>query len=1222
MSSFNSDRPAPELTSCVATQEESLPIGGEQHLKSDPVSAIKESQIFDTQHYRDQLDAAEQQDIGDLVAHYVERGEQRGLSPHPLFDPGLYRLFNMTPEESCRDNAFAHYLRGAWRGRGITCVAFDSAWYLAANHDVQASAANPLVHYVKWGIAEQRYPSTWLNVLWYREIYPHLSREQDPAEHFLNEFGFDWIKAGLSDEDTLLDCMLKFLDAWNQLIRCPLFDDAFYRAQLPAEQHGTRSQLLLHYVAKGEREGLSPHPLFSPSLYRLYNMSTTEVRESALAHYLSNKWRGRGITSPLFDSRWYLERYQDIAQAGLNPLQHYVQYGWGEHRETAAWVDLSEFRTKVVDPLLDERGPGFEFAQQLLTDFVLPEAASEDDFVASLKSLFGLRARIKASSVFDAEFYRAQVVSAPTHEISDPIWHFIFQGDREDSMPHPLFSPSYYRRHNMAADSSEVNSLDHYLSGKWQGSGRTSPLFDSSWYLKRYPDAGRTGENALVHYCRWGAAQQRPTSPWMVPPRERRLQQPSRERGLALPGVVRSPAIPKRVVENLRNFLRYAALPIQTEEIPSLKRGLKRSSSQCRTLCGPLGPVPRVSVVVPVFNNLRYTLHCLEALFSARTRVSFEVIVVDDCSTDQTQDLLAASPHVRVVTQEVNRGFGQACNAGVQHARGAYVLFLNNDTHVLDDWMDELVTTFEDNERVGLVGSQLLYPNGVLQEAGGIILSDGSAFNYGTGDEPLAPQYSYRRRVDYCSAAALMVARSCFEQLSGFDDQFSPAYAEDVDLAFRARSQGYEVFYQPLSKVVHFQGATCGVEISEGIKSWQAVNLEKLRERWRDKLALHGAPGCDLNRERDRGVCGRILMVDACFPTPDRDAGSLVTDAWLRTLLQLGYHVTFVAVDQFVRDESHLQRLQRLGVCCPAPPFESSAHNFVLQHAHEFDGIVVNRHACAAVVYDALRRVDVEIPCLFMPIDLHYMREEREAEVAGLLESKIASIETKYREFTVISQSDLVCVHSSFERDVLRAEMPSIPVCVVPIVVPIGRNTAQYAERDHLCFIGGFRHRPNVDAVIFFVKEVWPLASPHLPGAVFKIIGADAPEEVQALASDTVEVLGFVEDLTPVLGAVRLTVAPLRFGAGMKGKVCTSMAAGVPVVGTPLAFEGMSLEAGREVIAVSDPADFAREVVRVYSDQVLWSALSTAGFEHARREFSYEANISRVQACLAALLKA
>jgi hypothetical protein len=331
MSNFDSDRPNQEdISYAVPEKEQRLEVSEDARRKSETISVICESQIFDTQHYRDQLGAQEPQDIPDLIAHYVERGEQMGLSPHPLFDPRLYRLFNMNSEEACRENALAHYLGGMWRGRGITSVVFDSAWYLDAYHDVRDSGTNPLMHYIRWGIGEQRYPCSWLNTVWYRKLNPELSLEQDPAEHFAREFHVDWVSLGLSEEHELQDYMQQIVQAWNQLLRSPLFDDAFYRTQLPVEHGDGRGQLLLHYLTTGERNGFSPHPLFSPALYRSFNMSVADNRDSALAHYLSGKWTGRGITSPLFDSRWYLQRYPDIAQAGINPLQHYIEYGWAE----------------------------------------------------------------------------------------------------------------------------------------------------------------------------------------------------------------------------------------------------------------------------------------------------------------------------------------------------------------------------------------------------------------------------------------------------------------------------------------------------------------------------------------------------------------------------------------------------------------------------------------------------------------------------------------------------------------------------------------------------------------------------------------------------------------------------------------------------------------------------------------------------------------------------
>jgi GT2 family glycosyltransferase len=266
-------------------------------------------------------------------------------------------------------------------------------------------------------------------------------------------------------------------------------------------------------------------------------------------------------------------------------------------------------------------------------------------------------------------------------------------------------------------------------------------------------------------------------------------------RGLPLPGVARPALID-------------AALPKGPWRI-----GLKWDSSA----------PPRVSIIIPVHNQLEFTYRCLMSIAAHPSRASIEVIVCDDASYDETPAILSTVSGIRCIRNVTNQGFLHSCNRAAAEARGQYLLFLNNDTEVQEGWLDHMLALFDADERTGLVGAKLLFPNGRLQEAGGAIWRDATGYNY-------------VREVDYCSGACILIETALFRQLGGFDDHYAPAYYEDTDLAFRVRQAGKKVLYQPLAVVVHHEGVSHGTDTGCGIKAYQVANKTKFRERWRKQL--------------------------------------------------------------------------------------------------------------------------------------------------------------------------------------------------------------------------------------------------------------------------------------------------------------------------------------------------------------------------------------------------
>jgi O-antigen biosynthesis protein len=619
------------------------------------------------------------------------------------------------------------------------------------------------------------------------------------------------------------------------------------------------------------------------------------------------------------------------------------------------------------------------------------------------------------------------------------------------------------------------------------------------------------------------------------------------------------------------------------------------------------------SIVIPVFNHWRDSLACLESIARLTSGLSYEVIVVDDGSTDQTPELLKRVPGLVVIRNAQNLGFIGSCNRGAAAARGEFLVFLNNDTVVTSGWLEALARTFRSIPGTGYVGAKLVYPDGRLQEAGSVIWRDGTGWNYGKLDDAGHPRYNFTREVDYCSGACVMVPRALFEQLGGFDAQFSPAYYEDTDLAFKIRHAGHKIIYQPHARIIHHEGLTSGTSLESGVKSFQVVNQKKFQGRWSERLDFHPpAPPPDSDRNvytRDRAVAaqGQVLVIDHRLPFADQDCGSLRMMEMIRAVARAGRHVTFIPGD-LTGWAGYLEELQAIGVEVIHRPYYRSVVEYLKLHGREFGLAIISRLATAAMFMTTVRRLAPQAKIVYDTVDLHFLRHERQARVKqdNLLESAIAS--TKQQELRLATRADLTLVVSPIEKAILEQECPGIDVRILSTIYsPAEKDVPGFDGRGSIIFIGGFQHSPNADAVLYFAKDIFPLICERLPDAVFQVIGPDAPPEVLELESSSIHILGHVPDVAPLFHQARVSVAPLRFGAGVKGKVNQSMALGVPVVVTSIAAEGMYLVHEDNAMIADDPASFADAVVRLWTSRELWEKVSANGCRNLRDHFSAEA---------------
>ena len=626
----------------------------------------------------------------------------------------------------------------------------------------------------------------------------------------------------------------------------------------------------------------------------------------------------------------------------------------------------------------------------------------------------------------------------------------------------------------------------------------------------------------------------------------------------------------------------------------------------------PVADQPRISIIIPVHNQLHYTAACLYSVIAATNTASFEIIVVDDASSDRTRRWLKRCRGLTVLTNRSNLGFIGSCNRGASAARGEFVVFLNNDTKVSDRWLDAMLAVFEQVSEVGIVGARLVYPDGSLQEAGGMIFADGSGWNYGRGDDADRPQYNFVSETDYVSGACLMLRRSLFEQLEGFDTHYSPAYYEDTDLCFRAREQGLKVMYQPAATVVHFEGVTSGTDESTGTKRYQAINREKFLRRWQQQLERQ--PQQDVREQsadpvrhlRYHRYAKRALVIDAVTPMPQQDSGSVRMFALLKLFKQIGYQTSFMPSNLAWAGADSIG-LQQAGIEVLTAPWLSDAEDWLAEHGNDLDLVLVSRHYVLSPLLRLIRHYCPHAHLVFDTVDLHFLREAREAELSGNAAVQREATRTRRAELNLIDQADATLVVSEFEANLLADLKPDACVRVVSNVHALQDPGKRWSERKGLLFVGGFQHPPNQDAAAWLIDEILPLIQAELPDVRLHLIGSKMPDAIRERQAPGLVVHGFVADLEPYLNSCRVSLAPLRYGAGVKGKVNQAMSHGLPVVATSCAAEGMYTTHERDVLMADTAETFAAEVVRVYQNQALWETIAANGRENVERHFSVAA---------------
>ena len=576
-----------------------------------------------------------------------------------------------------------------------------------------------------------------------------------------------------------------------------------------------------------------------------------------------------------------------------------------------------------------------------------------------------------------------------------------------------------------------------------------------------------------------------------------------------------------------------------------------------------------------------------------RRRLPRPAASVNACQSAPVPVALDPPPGVALIALQPGADAVQRCNEAVAATNAALVALWDGRSRPHPDWLPALQDCLTTFPGAGMAGALLLAPDGRIAAAGADILPDGTLHPRGHGERPDHPDFASVTPVEALPLGAVMLPADIWRRFGGLDATIADPTLALADLALRLRDAGFFVLCQPFARL--------SVAPSPSPDKWaDAVGRFRLRRR-RD-AAGHGLAALGLARP----ARPRALFVDNFVPTPDRDAASIDMDVYLRSFFALGYDTTLLPVGDLGRADRYVDALRRQGVRVVANGFATSPADFLARAPAPSDVILLYRASLAdGPLLDELKAHSPQARLVFNTTDLHYVRLEREALLLRSPEKLDEAFRVQQVELATIARADCTILLSPTEQRLIADLLPRARTVVVPIAREVRGRAAPFGPRHGVLFVGGFRHGPNLDAVLAFVRETWPLIRRRLH-TTLGIVGADPPDEVRALANTDagVAVLGHVEDLDALLDNCRLTVAPLRFGAGTKGKIVTSLAAGVPCVASPVAVEGMGLTDRLHVRVGATPEAFADAVVEVHEQEPVWTALSDAGLEFALESFS------------------
>ncbi len=620
----------------------------------------------------------------------------------------------------------------------------------------------------------------------------------------------------------------------------------------------------------------------------------------------------------------------------------------------------------------------------------------------------------------------------------------------------------------------------------------------------------------------------------------------------------------------------------------------------------PLFNKPLVSVIIPVHNNFIYTYNCIHSILKINPIIPYEIILADDMSTDQTKQIEKIIKNIIVIHNDKIYNFLISCNKASKFAKGKYLLFLNNDTKVYTEWLSSLVKIIESDEKIGMVGSKFIYPNGILKEAGGIVWNNGDTISFGNLNKSDMPEYNYVKEVDFISGGSFIIRKTVWNKIGGFDEKFNPSYFENIDLAFELRKIGYKVIYQPKSIVIHYGEISIRKDIKSGINEYKLINKEKFIDKWKNELKYQERKFNYFNA-RDRGQNkNRILVIDALVPRYDKDAGGRCTFLYLNLFKEIGLQVTFLP-NNFNRFEPYTSILQQNGIeVLYGKIYKNFYENWLKDNLKYFKYVYLQRPDISNVYIDIIMKY-IKGKIIYFAHDLHFLRLYREYNITHNDNNFKDAVFLEKIENNIFSKVDVIHVVGSFEQKYLKERYKNKIIRNIPLFFysnHLSNIEKNFSKRKNIVFVGS-SHTPNIDGVLWFYNEVYPNIINKFPDIIWYIIGSNENDKIKRLESKNIKIPGYLsdEELSLLYQKCRIAIAPLRFGAGVKGKIIEAAYNQIPIITTSIGVEGLDNTTDAFIVE-DDPVKMSNIICELYTNFSKLKMMSDSGKQFIEKFFS------------------